>query len=258
MTRSRTIPSTHASAARVRGHASGVRGFTLIEVLVAMAVFAIVAAITWASLAQVARTRTELAARQDRFAAAVRAVGMLERDLRQAIARPVRGGYGEVLPALLGAGDRIELSRLGFADPRREASSHVERVVYAVDARALQRGRYAVLDRAPGSSAERGELADGIETLRLRYLGDDGAWRETWPPRRESPIDALPRAIEFRLAFEDLGELRRLVMLPSVPPARAAGAQVAGQDPGAETPPGTVPIGAPVGPAPGTATGPVP
>jgi len=221
-------------------------GFTLIEVLVAIAVFAVVAAITWGTLGQIARTRSDLAERQDRFATVVRSVSMFERDLRQAIARPLRGNYGELLPAVLGASDRIELSRLGFANPRAEARSNIERVVYMLDASVLQRGRYAVLDRAPASTAERSELVDRVQSLRLRYLGDDGNWRDSWPAARDTPPQTLPRAIELRITLEDLGELRRVVALPSTLPLSAVGATGSAQpDP---DPVDTPPIGAPIGP----------
>ena len=135
---------------RILRHARS-RGFTLIEILVALVVFAAMAAITWGALGQIARARSALAAEQDRFAAIVRSMTDLERDLRQAISRPLRGNYGELQPALLGSGDRIELSRLGFGNPLAEPRSNIERVLYAIDNQQLRRGRYAVLDRAAGS-----------------------------------------------------------------------------------------------------------
>jgi general secretion pathway protein J len=202
------------------------RGFSLIELLVALAVFAALAAAAYGGLAQIAATRGALAKQQDRFAQVVRAVSMLERDLRQAISRPVRGnGSSEWLPALEGAGDRIELTRVGFANPLSEPRSNLERIAYAVDAQKLMRGRYAALDRAPGSTPTATDLLDGAQTLSFRYLGSDGAWRSTWPPSEAptniKPYELLPRAIEFRLATNDAGELRRVVELPTAFPETA-------------------------------------
>ena len=200
------------------------RGFSLIELVVALAVFAALAAAAYGGLASVARTRGELQAKQDRLAAIVRAVTIVERDLRQAVSRPVRGNArGESLAALIGGADRIELTRLGFANPRAEPRSNLERIVYAVDARALRRGRYGVLDRAPDSAPAVSTLLADVDALRLRYLGADGAWRSTWPPSdlpsgTPATIDAftlLPRAIELRLSTQDMGEVRRIVELPS-------------------------------------------
>ena len=199
------------------------RGFSLIEILVALVIFAAMAAITWGALGQIARTRSALAAEQDRFALVVRTMSDLERDLRQAISRPLRGNYGEQVPALLGTTNRIELSRLGFANPRAEPRSNIERVLYDIDNKKLRRGRYAVLDRAAGSVPTWRDMLDQVGEFRLRYLGNDGNWRDQWPPR-ETPPEDLPRAIELRLQLDDFGELRRVVGLPSTIPPKGVGA----------------------------------
>lgn len=210
------------------------RGFSLLELLVALAVFAALAAAAYGGLGQLAHVRAALAERQDRLAAVTRAVGALERDLRQAVSRPVLGNGGnEPLPALAGASSSLELTRLGYANPRAEARSHLERVAYSLDAGTLRRGRYAVLDRAPGSVPASSALLERAGELRLRYLGCDGAWREAWPPstppacasapRADTQRAALlPRAVEFRLLLRDLGDIRRLVELPATPPDSAA------------------------------------
>lgn len=200
------------------------RGFSLIELLVALAVFAALAAAAYGGLAQIARTRAALAGQQDRFAAVTRAVAALERDLRQSVSRPVLGNSGRTpLPAVAGAPAAIELTRLGYANPRAEPRSHLERVVYALDGDRLRRGRYAVLDRAPDSAPTTTVLLDRIGEWHLRYLGCDRAWRDAWPPSARLDCanaqldERLPRAVEFRFVLADLGEIRRVVELPSSP-----------------------------------------
>lgn len=160
------------------------------------------------------RTRETLVAEQQDFARTMRAVGMLERDLLGAVARPVRGNYGEPLPALRGDVDHIEFTRLGFASALIDARSNLERVVYEQDGTTLKRGRYAVLDRAAGSVAEFTDLRDRLHRLQLRYLDTQGNWLDAWPRRDDKP-EALPRAIEFRLDIDGVGEISRLIELPS-------------------------------------------
>jgi type II secretion system protein J len=91
------------------------------------------------------------------------------------------------------------------------------------------RGRYAALDRVPDASPATTRVLDGTQALSFRYLGSDGVWRSAWPPSDVpagtdlQPYELLPRAIEFRIATRDLGELRRVVELPSAFPELAAG-----------------------------------
>lgn len=192
------------------------RGFTLVEVLVATAVFAVVAALAWGGLNAVIRAREVLVVEQQDFARTLRAVGMLERDLSAAVARPVRGNYGEPLPALRGDADHLELTRLGYASPLVEARSALERVIYQQDGNALRRGRFTVLDRAAGSAPEFTTLREGVRRLRLRYCDARGEWLDAWPRRDERP-ESLPRAVEFRLEIDGVGEISRIVELVSAP-----------------------------------------
>lgn len=219
-------------------------GFTLVELLVALVVFAALAAAAYGGLAQIARVRGALALQQDRFAAITRAVTLLERDLRQGVSRSVLGNNAnEPLPAMIGAPDSIEFTRLGFANPRAEPRSNLERVVYAIDGGKLRRGRYAVLDRAPNSAPATRSLIERVTDWHLRYFDCNHAWRDAWPPLDTQAcgvarLDALPRAVEFRFTLDDLGEIRRVVELPSsLPPSGSnSGASPGGVGPGSPTP----------------------
>ena len=117
-----------------------------------------------------------------------------------------------------------------FANPLAEARSNLQRVAFAFDAGNLREGRYAVLDRAPNSMPAWRDLLPRAGELRLRYLGCDRVWREAWPPGENLPcqpgIDAnaqLPRAVEFRIAPPELGEIRRVVELVAPAPSCISG-----------------------------------
>jgi general secretion pathway protein J len=193
-------------------------------VLVALAVFATMAALAWSGLNAVARTRTELVRQEDDFRALARAVAALDRDLRAAVARPVRGNAGEVVPALIGAADKLEFTRLGFANPLAEQRANLERVVYATSGDTFLRSAYPVLDRAPTTQAQTHVLRDRIGALRLRYLDNQNRWSDTWPVANADPAAALPRAIELRLTTPDYGEITRTIELVGNAASNAAGA----------------------------------
>jgi len=77
-------------------------GFTLLEVVVAVALFAVVSTLAYGGLAAVLRSREQLSEASAQLAQLQLAMQMFERDVRSAVLRPVRDGYGEVLPALMG------------------------------------------------------------------------------------------------------------------------------------------------------------
>ena len=207
-------------------------GFSLIELLVALAIFATMAALAYGGLDSIVRTRAALAREQADFSALMRSVSLLERDLRQTAARPVRGSYGETLPAFIGGPDRVELTRIGFANPQAETRSNLERVFYVLDGGTLERGNYAMLDRAPASTPLLTKLRAGVRDMRLRYLDAGGRWSDAWPPPQatnaDAPAVALPRAVEFRIDTPDAGEITRVVELASPWPLAAVEAAVPG------------------------------
>jgi len=204
-------------------------GFSLIELLVALAVFATMAATAWGALNSIVHTRSEIAHEEDELRALMATIDALQRDLRQAVARPVRGNYGEPVASFIGASDRLEFTRMGFANPLAELRSNLERVGYALDGRRLQRASYPVLDRAPNTHARSRVLRDGVDAFRLRYLDAQQRWVGEWPePNANAGDPVLPRAVEVRLDTTDYGEITTVVELvadfrdSALAPARAA------------------------------------
>jgi general secretion pathway protein J len=209
-------------------------GFSLIELLVAVTVFSIMAALAYGGLNSIARTRGELAKQEDAFRDLMRAVNTLDRDLRQAVARQVLGSVGQTLPAFTGTAAGLEFTRVGFANPQAEARPNLERVLYELDAGALKRGNYPVLDRAPNTAPQIATLRDGVTDLRLRYLDSGNRWFDVWPPPQTTDVRLLPRAVEWHMQTRDYGEIVRVIELISAWPTSAP---TASDGPGRMPPP---------------------
>ncbi len=190
-------------------------GFTLLELLVAVAIFGLASALAYGGLRGVVRAREQLQQQSTQLQRLQFAVGLIERDLRAAVERPVRDGYSALQPALQLRGDRIELSRIGRANALAMPRAEIERVVYQLDGNELQRLRFDVLDRAGSSVPDVQLLLDAVAGFELRAL--DAAARPVaeWPPRGPGQHPPLPRAVEVVIRFDGaLGEVRRLLELP--------------------------------------------
>lgn len=189
-------------------------GFTLLELLVALAIFAIMSVMAYAGLSGVLNGRERVLQSLERTAALQKAYVRLRNDLQQLRARPSRDPYGEAQPALALLPDgSLEFTRSGWRNPLNQPRSALERVAYRLDAEGrLLRTSWQAVDRAQNAPVTEAAVLADVEDLRWRFL-DGEEWREAWPIATGSgapALDAVPRAVEVAITLKDLGEVRLL------------------------------------------------
>lgn len=189
--------------------AVGVRGFTLVEVLVAVLVFGILAASAYVALDGLSAAAGDHRRHADRLAGLQRTVAMIDADLRQLVSRPVREN-GSLSPALAGTRTGFAATRAGDFDVHGQ--SRLRRVGWQSETDGLVRVRRADLDSAPDEPWVRARVPEPVRGLRLRYRDRTGAWHERWPAETGGP-GSLPVAVEYELDLAESGRLRRLVVL---------------------------------------------
>lgn len=210
----RYTPALGKRTARARStfHVPRSFGFTLLELLVAVAVFAVIAALAYGGLGSMLDAREHTRQAAQRLGNLQLAVSLLAGDIQQAVPRGVRDAHGDPLPALAGARDGIELTRAGHPNPTEAGRATIQRVGWGVEDGALVRWSWPVLDRVPGTRPAQRRLLEGLRELRLEYRVA-GEWRNEWPGA--SPIAApMPRAVRVTLELDDWGSVRRVVLLP--------------------------------------------
>lgn len=182
------------------------QGFTLVELLVALAVFALIAAagvgVLRAGLDSAAASRAQL----DDTAALRRADALLSADLLQAAPRVTRGVDGVPRPAFDGREGAVALVRGGWANPDDKPRSDLQYVEWGLEGDALVRRAAPMPDGAPVGPPS--PMLTGVDMLRLRYLSPQG-WRARWDPVRP---DRLPPVVEVTLMTRRWGEVRALYL----------------------------------------------
>ena len=194
------------------------RAFTLIEVLVALAVFGVLSMLAYATLGSTLSNAEYLTDRMDRLQSIQRAMRYLTTDLLQSAPRPVRSELGDsYTPALYStlSGDfAIELTHMGWSNPAGLPRSTLQRVAYRIEDGTLLRYHWVVLDRTYSNEPFVTELLDDVDSLYFRFFDPTGESSEIWPPQSLQGGGGLrnrPRAVEVILSLPDQGDLTRLL-----------------------------------------------
>ena len=206
-------------------HPACQRGFTLVELLIAIAVFAIIGLGANQVLRTVMDTSERVRSTTSHFTELNLAFSLLGRDLNQFVPRPIRDGLGDARRALVLNDDNlaIEFTRRGWPNPSGQPRSGLQRVAWVVDyeEKTLKRLFWKVLDRAEDSEPVERVLLRGVTDLRIQALlpdeNDADALSLTSVTEQEALEDEdaeiIPVAVEVTLATETLGEVVRVFQL---------------------------------------------
>jgi len=214
-----------------------VRGFTLIELMVAMFIAAVMFAMGYGAIRQALNSHDSLKEQQAHLLELQNAVRVLEQDFVQLAPRPVRQAVGNepAQPALaggvLGAQGAstattetvppiVAFTRAGWANPAGLQRPGLQRVAYFLENGTLRRENWSVLDPTLASTTTRRDLLTHVKAVTIRYLDVNRTWQEQWPPTtstvlvgqsQELSLRQRPLAVEITLDTEDWGKLVRIV-----------------------------------------------
>jgi general secretion pathway protein J len=206
-----TRPSSIHPFSRGKGN-----GFTLIEVIIAMSIFAILAILSYSGLHSVIMSKTNTEASLERLQELQMTMLTLSSDLQQISSRDAHDALGGSLHKLSTQSSEylIEFTRSGWRNPANLPRSSLQRVAYQLKDDALIRIYWPHIDRADDEQRVERTLIHNIESLDIQFLNADNEWKEDWPSASaltSSAPTALPTAIDVRLKMNDWGEIRRLI-----------------------------------------------
>jgi len=193
------------------------QGFTLLEVLIAISIFALMSIAAYQILQGVIRSGEISKRHNDSLVKIQRAMLIIEQDFTQIVARASRTeGEDEdstrvlrVAESLFESEDQgIEFTRLGWTNPLNLLPrSNLLRVRYRLFEGQLQRQYFLYPDIISGQEPETQPLLDDIDKLSFRFWSDD--WQDSW-----SDESNLPTGIEITFSSKQFGEIKRVFLIP--------------------------------------------
>lgn len=195
------------------------RGFTLLELLVAIGIFALISAIAYGSLTRLMVDRERLEAEHDFWRTLSLAFARLEDDFSQARERTVRDVIGFTQPAFRGqptdtratGAPSVEFTRGGVLTFGDSVRSDLQRIAYRLDDGTLKRLTWPVLDLGPQTVPLETPLLKNVEEFRVRFYAPAGAWLDLWPT--DDISETLPRGVEVKMTLKGRGEFTRFFLV---------------------------------------------
>ena len=184
------------------------KGFTLLELLIAMVIFSFMSIMAYGALANVFKSNEVITEQEVNLKKLQRSMMFIERDFRQLVMRPRRSGYDQSSPAVdagLDSEGVIEFTRAGNSNPTGLVRSSLQRIRYHLEDKKLSRLSWNLVDHIDAEPVTMLLLED-VESITFKFLDSKNNWKENWG----SVAKETPKAVELTLEHEAWGEIVRL------------------------------------------------
>ena len=192
-----------------------IRGFTLLELLVAISIFSVLGLGSYQLLQSVSDSHARVRDSINSYMKVNQALNLMQRDFNQFLPRPVRDEYGDPMLSITFEGEDylVEFTRGGWPNPGGRSRSDLQRVAYDIDydEKVLNRYFWHVLDRAEDSEPVVQTLLEDVTDFRI--IGVKDTERLDADSGSEERVIATPLGVELLIATEKLGEVRRIFQM---------------------------------------------
>ena len=201
-------------------------GFTLLEVLIAIGITALIGLGAWQILNSAITSSDRTQVHLEELNQIQKAMLIIKRDLSQLVGRSIRDEYGDYQPALLSGSDSyaLQFSRVGWRNPLDDKRSEIQRVAYELNGGVLSRHYWRELDQTHDSSSVTKTLLNDVESFQISFLNESSAWLTKWPeesneetesPDKRYQTNRMPKGIKVVLKHKRFGEVVRLFNVPT-------------------------------------------
>ncbi len=187
-------------------------GFSLLELLIAMAVTAVIVALSYVAIDRSVAVWQRFLPQQADLIARQRALWRMGEDLMQMAPRPARDAFGLLRPALSWRNQTLTLTKLALMEGP-SGRPGTERVSWRLEGRRLQRSRWPAVDGTRSGGVHWLDMLDGVRSWQVSFW-DGRQWQLQWPPLEPETgapqLAALPRLVRVELVLQDGRRLVRI------------------------------------------------
>lgn len=193
------------------------RGFTLIEVLLALAILAVVVTATHQILDSTLKAQAASAEKIAEIEGLQTTFRLMDQDFNQITKREVRNEAGDFSPTYIIHGryelesqyDGIAFVRDGWTNPiSLLPRSELQAVGYRVIDDKLERIYRVYVDQLDGTEPRAQVILEDVEELKFEFLDDKLKWQADWKSK------SLPKAVKVTLQRKDSDPISRLFLTP--------------------------------------------
>ena len=183
-------------------------GFTLVELLVAIAIFVVLSALGWKVFDYLIKIKERNTQHEQRLGQLQEAYQQVLRDTVQIV--PVTANVaGQVQPAVMLQNGQLTFSKTGVTDPLMQGIPPEERVeyIYKADEKKLYRYKYKNLNQTGNDQPETSVLLDSVDQFQIMLLNPNEMAQ--WPEVALSENDVtqtkiLPRGLKINLTVNEV------------------------------------------------------
>jgi len=188
-------------------------GFTLLEMIVAVAIFAVMAGIAYSGLNHTIKTGSQVSESNQRLSELQFALSYFSRDWLQVSARKVRNQYGDEENNIIIEDNSIRFTHSGWGNLLQNKRSNLQRVQYLIVNTNLIRRHWLSLDQGIGEEPFDSVLLQNVKSLEIGFIDTSDKLIESWP--NEIVVGGLsPIAIKISVEIDQFGKTWRYLEIP--------------------------------------------
>ena len=192
-----------------------IKGYTLIEVIIALAIFAILGALSVGLLSRAFETKARLAHQVGPISEVQLTASRITQDAAQMVNRPVRDSDMKKIDAFAATTARIEFTRGGFIEPleqkKQNKKSTLRRIALSCEDNTLVRYTWPILDGFDDSTPQKQILLDNLTDCHFAFAAAHHTWSDQWRAGETN----LPPAFKLYLNLKNLGETALIFSIPA-------------------------------------------